>query len=41
MVFFEYEGVLGYGFCWPYSDVVVRVGAFLDLLGYTLEQLVE
>ena len=40
--YFECEGLEeGYGFCWPHSDAQVRVGALLDLLGYSLEQLVE
>jgi|GEM_PF-5573028 len=40
--YFECEDVVeGYGFCWPRGDAAVCVGALLDLLGYSLEQLVE
>jgi len=37
---FVREGVGSYSFCWPHGDAAVRVGALLDLMGYSLEQLV-
>jgi hypothetical protein len=38
--YFEREGVECYSFCWPHSRTEVRVGVFLELLGYSLESLV-
>jgi len=37
---FVRERGLSYSFCWPHGDAAVRVGVLLDLLGYSLEQLI-
>jgi hypothetical protein len=38
--YFVREWGQNYSFCWPHDNAAVRVGGFLDLLGYRLEQLI-